>query len=710
MSKFNLGDVTSGVNLQAVNDNFERIADEINNKLLYRANPVGDPNEMHNDLDMNSNHILNLPMPLNASEAARLQDVIDAVAGVSVTGLPNPANKNLSMAGFQIKNLGAPTSPSDAARFQDVQDAIAGSTTALLTSFVPAGTISSTNVQNALQELDGDIQAIVAHPPTVPTITVASVAALRALTLASTNQYVRTAGYYSRGDGGSAMYFYDSSDTTSTDNGFNVIVGAGAIRWKLMLDGTPPNIAQAGCLTNGSDCGPGFTFITLILGLPCRVPKGTWTIGTSANVGALIMDPGAVISIAAGQSILFTVKPIAAPDRSIFAGSGNVALAAGAAKWQSVSVDWFPSAATNLGAIAGACWGLSNNILALGTSYPVTSAITPPQGRQGLTLRGAGYRSTVFVVSPAILGVDYVRTSTATGASELEISGIEWNEAGAGKTATAIRWWGAATGSYGAETAFADDNWLRVKDCHFVGFGKGSWTRYCGFAHFERNFYLNNGMSHFKERDSSFHYHFAEMTLNGANYIYQDDPTNDARSNALFVTDCQSVLATGIDVRLKNYQLATFKGCVFDLGGVGEAALYCVGCQDVHYSDGWLASSAAAAAAGRDGLVFNACRNSSAHDNTVVNCSAGIVGIGSTAISVHNNVFESNLGFDITDVGAPIGWTVMGNISRTVVSGAPIGLSGGSSNLVVGNVSKQSYTPSGGSGGVVANNLGGAAL
>ena len=45
---------------------------------------------------------------------------------------------------------------------------------------------------------------------------------------------VATLGYYSAGDGGNSEYWYDSSDTTSTDNGGTVVVGSDGGRWKIV--------------------------------------------------------------------------------------------------------------------------------------------------------------------------------------------------------------------------------------------------------------------------------------------------------------------------------------------------------------------------------------------------------------------------------------------------------------------------------------------
>lgn len=109
MSKLVLNDVTNINALSVINDNFDKIEDEMQNKVLYRNNPVGEPNQMQNTLDMNGQRIINLPEPVSPSEAARLQDVQNAISGIS---------------------------------------------TANLVAFTPTGSISATNVQSAIVELN----------------------------------------------------------------------------------------------------------------------------------------------------------------------------------------------------------------------------------------------------------------------------------------------------------------------------------------------------------------------------------------------------------------------------------------------------------------------------------------------------------------------------------------------------------------------------
>ncbi|QXN67709.1 hypothetical protein [Vibrio phage VP41s3] len=59
MSKIVLADLSSFANISNINDNFTKIEDALNNKVLWRDNPDGYPNQMENALDMNSNDIIN---------------------------------------------------------------------------------------------------------------------------------------------------------------------------------------------------------------------------------------------------------------------------------------------------------------------------------------------------------------------------------------------------------------------------------------------------------------------------------------------------------------------------------------------------------------------------------------------------------------------------------------------------------------------------
>jgi hypothetical protein len=61
MAKLTLPSISSGyATTTQLNNAFDAIEAELQNKVLYRDNPVGEPNVMEQDLDMNSNKIINV--------------------------------------------------------------------------------------------------------------------------------------------------------------------------------------------------------------------------------------------------------------------------------------------------------------------------------------------------------------------------------------------------------------------------------------------------------------------------------------------------------------------------------------------------------------------------------------------------------------------------------------------------------------------------
>ena len=81
--KITLDSIVSGFkSVTKLITNFDKIEDDLNNKVLYRNNPEGEPNQMENNLDMNSQRIVNLVSPVNDSEPARWADVKNGVTGI----------------------------------------------------------------------------------------------------------------------------------------------------------------------------------------------------------------------------------------------------------------------------------------------------------------------------------------------------------------------------------------------------------------------------------------------------------------------------------------------------------------------------------------------------------------------------------------------------------------------------------------------------
>lgn len=101
MAKIVLDTITGGYDLSLINDNFDKIEAEFQNKVLYRDNPVGEANTLQTDVDVNEKIIYNLPEPLLDSQAARLQDVQNAIAGGAANLIPFTPYKNISTNNIQ---------------------------------------------------------------------------------------------------------------------------------------------------------------------------------------------------------------------------------------------------------------------------------------------------------------------------------------------------------------------------------------------------------------------------------------------------------------------------------------------------------------------------------------------------------------------------------------------------------------------------------
>ena len=66
--------------------NFDLIESELNDKVLYRDNPNGEPNQMENDLDMNGNRITNLPTATNNTDPVTYGQFQASASVVQFTG------------------------------------------------------------------------------------------------------------------------------------------------------------------------------------------------------------------------------------------------------------------------------------------------------------------------------------------------------------------------------------------------------------------------------------------------------------------------------------------------------------------------------------------------------------------------------------------------------------------------------------------------
>jgi hypothetical protein len=196
--KIELDSVLGGYSLTKINENFQRIQDEFNNKVLYRDNVDGEANTLEDDIDVNSKRLYNLGAPQYATDAARLGDI--------------------------------PTYPVPI-----------GTGAALNITYTPTSWITSINVQSAIEQLANGVVKVANTISNLKTIT------------KTIGGRVLVDGYYAAGDGGGGEYYYDSTDTTSSDNGGSIIVANDGGRWKLIQRG-PLNVKQFGakCDYNGT--------------------------------------------------------------------------------------------------------------------------------------------------------------------------------------------------------------------------------------------------------------------------------------------------------------------------------------------------------------------------------------------------------------------------------------------------------------------------
>jgi len=72
MAKIELNtDVTNyQTGLPAINDNFRKLEEVLQDEVLFRDNPEGEPNQLESDIDVNGKILFNLPDPTTPSQAA----------------------------------------------------------------------------------------------------------------------------------------------------------------------------------------------------------------------------------------------------------------------------------------------------------------------------------------------------------------------------------------------------------------------------------------------------------------------------------------------------------------------------------------------------------------------------------------------------------------------------------------------------------------
>lgn len=99
MAKITLDNIASGyASTTKINNNNDAIEAELNDKVLYRNNPSGEPNQMENELDMNSNKIINLPDGISNQEPVTVQQLNALISGLGSGTITRQIERQLGSA------------------------------------------------------------------------------------------------------------------------------------------------------------------------------------------------------------------------------------------------------------------------------------------------------------------------------------------------------------------------------------------------------------------------------------------------------------------------------------------------------------------------------------------------------------------------------------------------------------------------------------
>lgn len=233
MSKIDLDPITSGYNLSKINANFQKVEDELNNKVLYRNPPAGEPNSMSSNLDMNSRSILNASkISSNVLELGGVQVVPTSLAVDPYNGTREALRRSYAEAGYNLVD----GSFEAGGTLVNVNDVLLQERTGVAYSYGGAlpytSGVGETPIGNpswvlvAASSLRADIQ-------------VADYAALRAYTGTLKSVYVTGVIGTAKPKGIAGSFALDSTDSTSADNGGTILVDALGRRWKRQYSGIP---------------------------------------------------------------------------------------------------------------------------------------------------------------------------------------------------------------------------------------------------------------------------------------------------------------------------------------------------------------------------------------------------------------------------------------------------------------------------------------
>ncbi len=231
MAKIVLNDVTNISSLSVINANFDKIEQTLQDEVFFRDNVSGETNTIQQDVDFNGFTLLNVggTVPSLDSFPGKYLGVFATDPTVTSTGAAVSEGMLYFRTGSPFQAMMVYTS--------------SGWVEASPTSLTITTSIDPSLFASDLEVAGGTITGKVISPQALQnglvidiSKNVDNISALKALdkTLVTV---ANTKGYYVPGDNGSGIYWYDSSDVISVDNGGTVIVATDGGRWKLLING-----------------------------------------------------------------------------------------------------------------------------------------------------------------------------------------------------------------------------------------------------------------------------------------------------------------------------------------------------------------------------------------------------------------------------------------------------------------------------------------
>ena len=271
MAKISFTDILSGYSTaSAITANFDSIEDHLNNKILYRDNPTGEPNQMENDLDMNSNRIYNLPSAVGDTEPATWGQLKAAGTNITFTGTdvevqvatasqtvfiltgvnytPGAANLSVYINGVRQSPSSYTETSSTVVTFSDGLDLGDQVQFVVNERQVDTSTTPATSVTLTVGSTDYNVDQVIAEGVTHY---VATIAALQANTETFPTVIV-VKNHSTAGDQGGGTFWRDDADTTSADNSGTIVVDANSKRWKRINSENNVNAKWFGATGDGT--------------------------------------------------------------------------------------------------------------------------------------------------------------------------------------------------------------------------------------------------------------------------------------------------------------------------------------------------------------------------------------------------------------------------------------------------------------------------